>query len=125
MSDAKKVLLVDDEKDLLAMLTRFFRRGGYEVTGSLGANSAIEMIHANQFDLVISDIRMPNGSGIDLLNEINKLDERKPPVIMITGYSDSTIEQVKSLGARAILIKPFSPKDLLAAAQKVLQSPDV
>ena len=68
---------------------------------------------------------MPNGNGIDLLTEINKLNGRKPPVIMITGYSDSTIEKVESLRAREILIEPFSPKDLLAAARRILKSQDL
>lgn len=76
---------------------------------------------AAPIDLVISDIRMPGQSGLDVLSTLGRLS-RRIPVILITGYPDEeTRAKARELGAAAMLIKPFGLSDLVAVVARVLR----
>ena len=107
-----KILIIDDEKSVLDMLNVVFKKEGYRVKKSLSAQKALELIEEEDFDLILSDIRLPQISGMELLR---KVKEKKPgiPVIMITAYG--TIKQaVEALKAGAIdyVVKPFDVEEL-------------
>lgn len=108
----EKILIIDDEKSVLDMLNVVFKKEGYRVKASLSAQKAFELIDKEDFDLILSDIRLPQISGMELLR---KVKEKKPdiPVIMITAYG--TIKQaVEALKAGAIdyVLKPFDVEEL-------------
>jgi DNA-binding NtrC family response regulator len=108
----EKILIIDDEKSVLDMLNVVFKKEGYRVKKSLSAQKALELIEEEDFDLILSDIRLPQISGMELLR---KVKEKKPgiPVIMITAYG--TIKQaVEALKAGAIdyVVKPFDVEEL-------------
>jgi two-component system response regulator PilR (NtrC family) len=108
----EKILIIDDEKSVLDMLNVVFKKEGYRVKKSLSAQKALELIDGEDFDLIISDIRLPQISGMELLR---KIKEKKPeiPVVMITAFG--TIKQaVEALKAGAIdyVVKPFDVEEL-------------
>jgi DNA-binding NtrC family response regulator len=108
----EKILIIDDEKSVLDMLNVVFKKEGYRVKKSLSAQKALELIDEEDFDLILSDIRLPQISGMELLR---KIKEKKPgiPVIMITAYG--TIKQaVEAFKAGAIdyVVKPFDVDEL-------------
>lgn len=108
----EKILLIDDDEDLIHFLSRFFQRKGYEVTACLNGRAAIEKISRESFDLILLDYKMPEFNGLDTLAEI-KAVEVKTPVIIMTAYgtTDLAIETMKR-GAYDYLVKPFERKDL-------------
>jgi len=100
------ILVVDDEDMLREIVTMQIEEDGYKVLQACSGNEAFETIKQTHIDLVISDMRMPDGSGEDLLRSINTLDI-KPKFIMITGYSELSKEDLVALGALDMLAKPI------------------
>ena len=72
--EIKRVLVVDDEQNICAMLTKFLRSSGYSCESSTDPAKALEVLKRNDFELVISDIKMPGIDGLQLLSEILKID---------------------------------------------------
>ncbi len=107
-----QILIIDDEKSLLDLLSLVFRKEGYAVKTASNGARGLEMLEAEEFDLVISDIKMPQFSGLDVLRRVK---ERKPevPVIMITAYG-SIAQAVDTLKAGALdyIVKPFDVDEL-------------
>jgi len=117
----KKVLLVDDETDLREVLCYFIQEGGFDVEQAESGNDAIEFLKKNSdIDLIVSDVRMPNGSGMDLLKYLNTDHNVKIPTIILTGYSDYSEEEMIDLGAYRVLAKPMKWKSLVSVIQDAL-----
>lgn len=118
-----KVLVVDDEPAMRQVLEIAFRRQGLEVVAAPGVRTAIEALQQNPqpFPLVITDLLMPDGSGIDVLSAA-KTRSVATEVIVMTAHStvDSAIDAMKK-GAYDFVTKPFSPAEMLALAQKALE----
>jgi two-component system, NtrC family, response regulator PilR len=121
MSPRIKLLIVDDESSMLDFLSLLFQGVGYEVTTARSVGEAKKQLERNAFDLVLCDILMPDGNGLDLLREI-KSSGGGPPVIMMTAYTStkSAIEAMK-LGAADYISKPFDVEELKIVAQKALE----
>jgi len=110
----KKIAIVDDEQDILNILNKFLsRKHLFDVDTFVNPQDAIENIKINNYDLVLTDIMMPQIDGIELLRQIKNHD-KSIKVIMMTAYStlDKTLESEK-LGASDYITKPFiSLKDV-------------
>jgi len=92
--------------------------------GSLRGTSgeeAMEVISKNKVDLVVSDVRMPNGDGVFLLNEIKKSNVFMPVVMLVTGFSDLTLDEAYELGADAVFAKPYDREMLHACVARALR----
>ena len=117
-----RLLVVDDEQSLLEFLHLLFEEEGYEVSRANSVADARKSILNKNFDLVLCDILMPDGNGLDLLREIK---ERQPhtAVIMMTAYTStkSAIEAMK-LGAYNYISKPFDVEELKVVVAKALES---
>lgn len=115
-----KILVVDDEFDILSLLERYLSKHGYEVTTATTAGGALEGLRKGAKDLVITDFRLPDMTGLELLKEIKGLDVATK-VIMITGYSDirMAVEVIK-YGAADYLTKPLYPEELLNLVKETL-----
>jgi len=115
-----KILIVDDDPDILIVIRRLLETDGHEGVTAENGMRALELVKLDTFDLIISDLRMPSMDGIALLREIKAL---KPslPVILVTAYAsiETASESVK-LGASAYLFKPFKVKELLDAVKHAL-----
>ena len=116
-----KVLIVDDEESLLEFLGLFFEGEGYGVEAVASMAEARERLAESEYDLVLCDILMPDGNGIDLLREIKQRDPHAA-VIMMTAYSSakSAIEAMKA-GAYDYIPKPFDVEELKVMTEKALE----
>ncbi|MFP4458346.1 MAG: sigma-54-dependent transcriptional regulator [Candidatus Zixiibacteriota bacterium] len=110
-----KILIVDDEKSMGEMLSIMLSRQNYEVSTRQSAEKALEAIQQQDFDLIITDIRMPDMDGLELIEQIRK-DLPDIPIIVITAYTSltSAVEALR-LGAFDYIAKPFQ-KDIMSAA---------
>ncbi len=101
------MLVVDDDPNLTDLLVDTLEAIGYEAFAAESAKTALEVLERAQIDLVVSDINMPDMSGIELLEEIKKTN-RHLPVMLITGIGSNTIRsRAYSSGADGFLAKPF------------------
>lgn len=115
------ILIVDDEASLRRTMARILQREGYEVTTAANGDEALKLVSEQSFDLVYSDIRMPDMSGLDLLKTVHaKFPDL--PVILFTAQPDlnSAVEAVRS-GATDYLLKPLKPQAVLDRTQAVLE----
>src|SRR4051794_4953181 len=117
MEDLKKykILVVDDEEGIRDAIVFDFKRKGFTVMSAENGIKAFEIVKATKIHLVISDMRMPGGDGMSLLEEIRKYDPQIPTVIFITGFADVTEAECLAKGARKVLAKPFDRKVLMAS----------
>lgn len=122
MTDFKKytLLVADDETMLRDTIVFDFKRKGFNVFSAENGTQALEVVKNNPIDLVISDIRMPGGDGITLLEEIKKFHPHIPVVIFISGFSDLSPEECIAKGAQTVVSKPFERKALMASVLKAL-----
>lgn len=116
-----KLMIVDDEVDLLAELKPLMERSGYEVVSAINGRQALELIPIEQPDLIILDMLMPQLDGRDVLRRLRQ-EGNWTPVILLTKVN-TTVEKVLSLqeGADDYLNKPFDPLELVARVQAVLR----
>ena len=104
------------------MLTDFLTHFDYDVTGAEDGSIAWELWKADKYDILVTDINMPNMNGIELLKNIKNVNQ-KFPIIVITGVHLESIEMnATDQGADDFLIKPFKMKDLVQSINKVLQN---
>ena len=117
----RRVLVVDDEPVVANSLRRTLSRRGYQVEEAFSGNEALNRILNEMYDLVLLDMRMPDGNGLELLPTIKKHRPRLP-VVMVTGYAsiDTAVEAIQR-GASDYVSKPFTPEELYAAANKALK----
>ena len=121
MSDKKRILLIDNEAGLCRMMEQILLDHGYLVRSFTSPQKAVEEFKASAWDLVISDIKMPGMSGLEVLQGI-KAKQHDIPVIMITAYA--TVEmsiQALRKGAYDMLTKPFEPDELVYRVKNALQ----
>jgi DNA-binding response OmpR family regulator len=118
--EAKRVLVVDDEADFLATYERLLRRQGYHVVVATTRAAGVAAVASEHPDLVISDLRLSDGSGLDVVRAARSMPE-PPSVIVITGYpSAETRHAALAAGATAFLAKPFAAAGLVAAIRSSL-----
>ena len=121
MQDFKKytVLVVDDEETLRDTIVFDLTRKGFTVLSASNGKTAFEWVKTTRVHLVISDIRMPGGDGLTLLEQVRAYDPSLPVVIFITGFADITEAECLAKGAQSVVPKPFDRKLLMSS---VLQS---
>ena len=113
-----KILVVDDSADTRLIIQRNLSDKGYKVFTTSDVNNAIQILNSIHIDLIITDLKMPKVSGIDLIKHVRE-NNKDSEVIMITGYPsiESAVEAVK-IGAQDYLTKPFTEEELLGAVKK-------
>lgn len=115
----RTILVVDDEADLREIVASELEYMGASVLQAENVASAKSVIGDHKIDLIVSDIRMPGGTGVDLLNYIKSRSINVPPIILITGFADITLEDAFNKGAEALLSKPFKLEELIETAIKL------
>ncbi len=124
--DGKKVLLVDDDNDILTSMQAAFEPTGAAVETAKDGNKAVELAEKNQPDLVVLDMMLPGRSGFLVLEKIKAKKPRgsKPYVIMITGNTGARHKMyAESLGVSEYLNKPVKLDKLIASAERLLTAP--
>jgi DNA-binding NtrC family response regulator len=116
-----QLLLVDDDPNTLASLSRAFRMAGHEATVCDNASRAAELLRTESFDLILSDVVMPGKSGLELLEDLKKAGV-KTPIILISGQANIEMAvKATKLGALDFLEKPLSADKLLVTVENALR----
>ena len=107
-----KILIVDDEPDIIELLRRYAEREGYEVTTADDGSRAIELCRTNDYDVIIMDVMMPELDGFSACSEIKKIKDI--PVIMLSARGEE-YDRIHGFeaGVDDYVVKPFSPKELM------------
>ncbi|MBW2288928.1 MAG: sigma-54-dependent Fis family transcriptional regulator [Deltaproteobacteria bacterium] len=121
MSERRQLLLVDDDSAMRQMLAALFEEQGYTVHQADSARSAIAQAQEIDFDVVLSDIRMPGKTGIEMVGEMRSLRPRTPVILMTAfGSIDSAIGAMRA-GAFDYITKPFEPDTALITVERALE----
>ncbi len=117
-----KILVVDDEPNIVRSLTFVLNKGGYDVSFARDGEQAMTMIRDSKPNILILDVMMPNKSGYEVCNEIKSdPDLRDIHVVMLTAKGqDDDRESALSQGADEYISKPFSPIKILARVKELL-----
>lgn len=119
-----RILLVDDEEIVLRLFETVLELDHHEVTTASNGNGALAALASGQFDIVITDLVMPDKEGIETIVEMRKLKPDLPIIAMSGGGRGNAadyLDMAAKLGARKTLAKPFSAQTLLDAVKDVLQ----
>ena len=121
MSQKPSVLVVDDESGILDTLRILLRNEGFEVTTAQGGKAGLEQIRAGIHDLILSDVRMPQVSGLDILNAAREQDPMTPVILMTAQASLQSAIQAVNSGAFYYIQKPFSNDELVAILRRACE----
>lgn len=116
------ILAVDDSATMRQMVVMTLKDAGYDVVDAADGESALQLAKSKSFNLVLTDVNMPNMDGIALIRELRALPGYKfTPILTLTTESASEKKQEgKAAGATGWIVKPFNPEQLLATVKKVL-----
>lgn len=119
---AKTVLIVDDSASIRQVVSIALTGAGYEVIEACDGQDALSKLTGQRLHLIISDVNMPVMDGITFLKEVKARPEHKfTPVIMLTTESaEAKKAEGQAAGAKAWVVKPFQPKEMLAAVSKLI-----
>jgi len=117
-----KILIVDDELDMLALLAMIVsEKTDHEVTTTNNPLEVAQFVKEGDFDLIISDLKMPGINGIELAGEIRKID-KNIPILVITAYASiESAEEAVSKGVYDYITKPFRKEQILIAINRALE----
>ncbi len=116
------ILAVDDSASMRQMVSFTLKSAGHSVTEAEDGVVALNLAKSGSYDLVLTDVNMPNMDGISLISELRRLPSYKfTPLLMLTTESGSDKKmQGKNAGATGWIVKPFNPDQLLAVIKKAL-----
>jgi DNA-binding response OmpR family regulator len=115
------ILVVDDEDDLLATYERLLARQGYRVVPVASREGGLYMIETARPDLVITDLRLADGDGLDIARAAQALPPPRPPVIIVTALTSAPARQASmAAGASAFVAKPFSAVELSSLVRRLV-----
>ena len=119
---AKTILIVDDSASVRQVVSIALKGAGYDVLEACDGKDALSKLTGQKVHLIISDVNMPNMDGITLVKEVKKLANYKfTPIIMLTTESQEDKKQEsQAAGAKAWVVKPFRPEQMLAAVSKLI-----
>ena len=120
----KKILIVDDERDIVKALMIRLGSSGYDVITAFDGAQGLFMANKETPDLVILDIRMPAGDGFSVVEKLKQSSRTHGiPVIFLTGSPEMNAEErAMGLGARFYIKKPYDPEELLDAVKRALET---
>jgi CheY-like chemotaxis protein/predicted regulator of Ras-like GTPase activity (Roadblock/LC7/MglB family) len=121
---AKRILLVDDEPNVVKSCARMLELEGFAVQGVTSGTEAINLYQNNNFDLVLTDLKMPDADGLEVLTAVREHNPSAAVVIFTAyGTKESVVEALR-LGAREFLEKPLDTKSLVATVRRILRQGD-
>ena len=120
---ARKVLIADDEPNILLSLEFLMKREGYQVVVAKDGQEALDTIAREKPDLVLLDAMMPKKTGYEVCNEVrSSADYKNTLILMLTAKGrDTDIAKGMALGADAYMVKPFSTKELAQKVKELLE----
>lgn len=118
----KKILAVDDSISIRKSISFVLTQEGYEVVEAVDGVDGLAKAKADKFNLVITDINMPNMDGIEMIKQLRQTDGYKftPIIALTTENQDSKMQEGKAAGATGWIVKPFTSEKLLAIVKKII-----
>ena len=114
-----KILIVDDEKDIVTLISRYAQREGYDVSTADDGSKAIELCRKEDFDLIVMDVMMPDTDGFTACRKIHEMKDI--PVLMLSARGTEYDKLFGfEVGVDDYVTKPFSPKELMASIKVIL-----
>ena len=121
----KNILIVDDSATMRKIIMRGIRQAGIDNAEFMEAGDGVEgmkALESTAFDLILSDVNMPNMNGLDFVREVTGKLDTPPPIVMITTEgSEEVISEAMSRGAKGYLKKPFTPEKIQEVIGPLLQ----
>ncbi|HIJ59006.1 MAG TPA: response regulator [Nitrospirae bacterium] len=119
---AKTIMIIDDSATLRQVVSVTLKKAGYDVIEATDGKDALYKLTGQKVNLIICDVNMPNMDGITFLKELkNKPNYKFTPVIMLTTESQEAKKQEgRAAGAKAWVVKPFKPEQMLSAIEKLI-----
>ena len=121
-----KILIIDDEPQIQTMLTKLFREEGYEVEAASNGNQGLQMFKASSYDLVITDIIMPEKEGLETIRDLKKIDPSVKIIVMTGGSNKYNSEMYLELGVKFGAItafeKPIRRNQLLKKVKEIMSN---
>jgi CheY-like chemotaxis protein len=117
----KKILIVDDDETILHMLRRFFNGRGFQVLAEKDGLRAVERLKEEKPALVLTDLKMPSFSGMDLIKFIRQ-NMRDIPIVVMTAYPYLYPEKRNGNEVEAYFVKPFDVNEMLSSIERILGS---
>ena len=122
MSRANSILLIDDEPSVGDALAIVLSDHGYSVEVARNGSDGIEAAGRAEFSVVITDLRLPDMSGLDVLRQVKILNHARPVIVITAHGTPEIIVEAKRIGAHDVLAKPFSPAEILSLIKTALAS---
>jgi two-component system, chemotaxis family, chemotaxis protein CheY len=122
----RQILIVDDSKTIRQQVAMPIKEAGYEVVEAVDGEDGIAQLEkSHDVAMIITDVNMPKMSGLDMIEAIHKAGKHSGiPIVMLTTESQkSLIARAKEAGAKAWIVKPFKPEQLVAAVRKLAGPP--
>lgn len=118
-----QVLIVDDSHSIRELLTSVLKRAGFDVASANDGKAGLQAAKNVTYDLVITDVNMPEMDGIELLGNLRKLPAYtfKPILILTTEFSNEMKQRGRDVGATGWLVKPFDPDKLIEVISRILK----
>lgn len=120
-----RVLLIDDDDDLRAVLSIFLKRSGFKVEEAANGTDGLHLFFASRPNIVVTDIVMPGVDGFELLRVFRSVGFEKAIFMSGAGIMGGTsyVRSIQLMGAPHVLQKPFGPRELLSAIEEILFTP--
>ncbi|WP_372653229.1 response regulator [Halobacteriovorax sp.] len=115
----KNILIVDDEVQICEMMADLFESRGFNVSIAHSGNEGAKCFKDSSFDLVVSDVRMPDGDGFSLAHQISEIDPSFDKIVFVTGFLDAETTEVPS-NVRKFFKKPVRFKELIGFIEELL-----
>jgi len=117
----EKILIIDDEDFILQLSSDILKKSEYNVETASDGRQGIKLLESDRFDLILTDIKMPNINGLDVIRHV-RVNNKEIPIIVITGHGtlDIAIDSLR-LGAQGFILKPFTPAELRTAVTEALE----
>jgi DNA-binding response OmpR family regulator len=118
----KHILIVDDEVDICSLISMMLKLEGCQSTSVYNLADARKMAGTHVYDAILTDIRLPDGNGVEWMREVkNQLGIAAPALIVTTGFSHFSPEEIFENGADEFIEKPFDAGDLMAALKRAVE----
>ena len=119
----RKILIVDDSESIREVVSFTLENAGHEVVKAVDGQDALKYLDGQKYDLIITDLHMPNLNGIELIKKVRTIEEYKfIPILFLTTESQTAKKmEARDAGATGWIVKPFVPEKLLEAIKKVVR----
>jgi CheY-like chemotaxis protein len=114
-----KILLVDDDPFIMGVMKGFLNSQSFKIDIAASGVEALALTKNKSYDCVVTDIRMPNGSGADLLASLREIDRRSPSVVCVSGAKDVSLDELLAKGADSFILKPFTDEFFVSEVNRL------